>query len=135
MTVSSQHRAAHEAAISTLTVRLALPPSVNSIWRATIGRNGKPRTYRARTYAAWMHTAAWTVKEAVTRKGPIIGDVSVEVYLHPRRGDLDNRLKAICDALVQGGAITDDDAITRLYATWDSGGDVHKGAVVMVKPA
>lgn len=99
-------------------VQLALPPSVNSIWRSTLGRNGKPRTYRAKTYAAWMHTAAWTVKEAVTKHGQFKGDVRLSVNFWPRKGDLDNRLKAICDALVQGGAIEDDSKIVDLHAWW-----------------
>lgn len=103
-----------------LTIQLAMPPSVNSIWRATLGRNGKPRTYRARAYAAWMHTAAWTVKEAVTKSGQVKGDVTVKVMFWPRRGDIDNRLKAVCDSLVQGGAIEDDAKIVDLRARWAS---------------
>ena len=100
-----------------LNVQLAMPPSVNSIWRTTV-RNGKPQTYRAKSYTEWMNTAAWTVKSAIAKTGQIKGDVSLFVNLSPRRGDLDNRLKAICDALVHGGALEDDDQIVSIMALW-----------------
>lgn len=115
-------------------VNLEMPPSVNSIWRSTLGRNGKPRTYRAKTYAAWMHTAAWTVKSAIAKTGQLKGDVKVSVDFCPRKGDLDNRLKAICDSLVQGGAIEDDKNIISLTARWNPMIG-HQGAFVRIEPA
>jgi Holliday junction resolvase RusA-like endonuclease len=114
-----------------LTIQLTMPPSVNSIWRTTV-RSGKPRTYRAKTYADWMNTAAWTVRAAVGKTSKIKGDVEVRVMLWPRRGDLDNRLKAICDALVQGGAIEDDKQITYIKAEWWPSSDGFTGADVEV---
>ena len=100
-----------------ISVHLDMPPSVNSIWRTT-SKNGRQRTYRDPKYAKWMETAAWTVKGAAMKSGRIEGDVEVCAAFWPRRGDLDNRLKAICDALVQGGAIEDDKQIIRIDAEW-----------------
>ena len=118
-----------------LTIHLAMPPSTNAIWRSTVGKHGKPRVYRAKAYAAWMHTAAWTVKTAVIKSGQIKGDVRVTVHFWPRQGDLDNRLKAVCDSLVQGGAIEDDSKIVDLRAVWNNWDGVPSPAYVMVEAA
>jgi Holliday junction resolvase RusA-like endonuclease len=118
-----------------ISVHLDMPPSVNSIWRTT-SKNGRQQTYRDPKYAKWMETAAWTVKEAVMKSGRIEGDVQVFSFFWPRRGDLDNRLKAVCDALVQGGAIEDDRKIVHLVASWQPPlAEMPPHVLVRVKPA
>lgn len=99
-----------------LTIRLAMPPSVNHVWRM-----GNNRMHKNRIYAAWMNTAAWTVKQkAMQAGGTILGDVKVRIGFWPRnrKRDIDNMLKGICDALVRGGAIEDDNRIIHISAEW-----------------
>ena len=73
----------------------AIPPSVNHYWRA----RGKRRflTKRARE---WKGLVKRLVREQLPRHKPLTGRLSVKVTLcvRYRRGDVDNRLKAILDA-------------------------------------
>ena len=75
----------------------AIPPSVNHYWKA----NGKRRflTKRAREWKRLTHDC---VRNILPHKWkPISSYVRVEItlYFKFRRGDLDNRVKAILDAL------------------------------------
>jgi len=73
----------------------AIPPSVNHYWKA----RGKRRflTKRARE---WKRLVKDEVKRQLPKHKPLTGRVSVKVTLcvRYRRGDVDNRLKAILDA-------------------------------------
>lgn len=84
------------------------PPSVNGLWRTARGR-----MYRSPRYMAWRERAAAAVS-AVWKGSPMLGPVSVEirVYGDSRRSwDLDNRCKAVLDALQDFGVIEDDDQV------------------------
>jgi len=73
----------------------AIPPSVNHYWAS----RGKRRflTKRARE---WKRLVKDEVRKQLPKHKPITGRVSVKVTLcvRYRRGDVDNRLKAILDA-------------------------------------
>ena len=73
----------------------AIPPSVNHYWASS----GKRRflTKRARE---WKRLVKDEVRKQLPKHKPITGRVSVKVTLcvRYRRGDVDNRLKAILDA-------------------------------------
>ena len=73
----------------------AIPPSVNHYWAA----RGKRRflTKRARE---WKRLVRDEVKRQLPKHKPLTGRVSVRVtlFVRCRRGDVDNRLKAILDA-------------------------------------
>lgn len=83
---------------------LPWPPSTNEIWRS-----GNKRTFKSKTYRAWLEAAG--VHLAAQRPKPIEGPVDVCIRL--RRGtkhrfDIDNHCKAILDLLVTHGLIQAD---------------------------
>ena len=87
---------------------LPYPPSSNRYWRHFRGRtviSAEARAYR-------LLVASLCASHGIT---PLVGDVSFEasVYRPQKRGDLDNRLKIILDAL-QGHAFSDDKQITAI---------------------
>lgn len=102
---------------------LPMPPSANRYWVtfAYISRNGRnPGKPMANTVPS---THAKEYKQAVAdlcRKQKIrriSGEIflTVRVYRSIRRGDLDNRLKVLIDAL-KGVAFDDDEQIVRIHA-------------------
>lgn len=98
-----------------LILNLDMPPSVNRIWRNLDGR-----TIRSRTYRTWLETAAYMIQ--LQRKGVCVsGNYAMEIKItrpDKRRRDLGNLLKAIEDACVLGGAITDDKHAQRIQLEW-----------------
>ncbi len=93
-------------------IRLPNPISTNRLYRyvgnrVLISREG--RAYRAAVAAIL----------ARQRVRPLVGDLSIEIDIHPpnhRDYDLDNRLKCLFDSLEHGGAFLNDSQIVRLSA-------------------
>lgn len=92
-----------------MNLTLPYPPSTNRLWRMQRGRMVKAPA--ARAYEARVKALAWP---AEPYSGPVA--VVVRVYRPIRRGDLDNRLKAVMDAL-QGVAFKNDEQVVDLHAT------------------
>lgn len=89
---------------------MPLPLSVNN-------RRSGPARWRERTAAAIA--AAWN------GRGPLRGGIAVEVEANcDRDRDIDNMLKPLCDALVEGGLIVDDGMIDRLSIGRTGAGDL-----------
>lgn len=90
---------------------LRYPPSANRYWRMARGHIHK--SDEARMY---QNAAAIMARAAGVR--PIDGDVGVylEVYRPAKRGDLDNTIKVLLDAL-KGIAYADDNQVTSIQAT------------------
>lgn len=87
------------------TVSLPVPPSVNAAWR-NVARVGRVKT---RDYARWQKGAILAIFAQVRADRRIEGNIAVRIDLPARtRGDLDNRLKPILDALVASRRIDDD---------------------------
>ncbi len=97
-------------AVSTLTLELPYPPSINHYYRrigirTLISREG--RAYRERVCAI--------LKDVVS--APMRGRLRVCIDVHPpdrRRRDLDNAMKSLLDALEHGGVYEDDSQIDHL---------------------
>lgn len=93
-------------------VDLPWPPTVNDIWRAVKGRNilsKRYRSWRARALAELV------VQRERGRLNPVSGPVTVSIDLYPPDGrifDIDNRIKACLDALVEACIIEADDLRT-----------------------
>lgn len=90
-------------------LRLSWPPSVNTIWRNVVV-NKRPRTLLSKPGREWFAAASAEVTQqrAGTR---ILGRVAVDLTLHApdrRAIDIDNRAKAVLDALTKGGMWHDD---------------------------
>jgi Holliday junction resolvase RusA-like endonuclease len=92
-------------------LELPFPPSVNHLWRRVGHRTVLSRSGR---------TFHRSVRVILVQMGvqPIAGRLAVAIDLHPpdrRRRDLDNALKALLDALQNGGAYHDDAQIDDLH--------------------
>jgi Holliday junction resolvase RusA-like endonuclease len=85
-----------------ITISLPMPPSVNELYLVRPRRRIKSPKYRS-----WLRSAAWQIK--AQRLRPIDGPWRIAVVL-PRgmKGDCDNRLKGLLDALVLSGIVEDD---------------------------
>ncbi len=91
---------------------LPYPPSANRLYR--VGRNGRPykstehRDYMASTHRATLSVAPWP-------RGVEL-DAVVRLYRPIKRGDIDNPIKALFDAL-NGRAWEDDSQVVDLHIT------------------
>jgi crossover junction endodeoxyribonuclease RusA len=100
---------------------LPLPPSVNIYWRKSpkgmyITKEGKDFRQRVAEIVA-EHNA---IKFGSARLF-----MAVRICMRDRRGsDLDNRMKALCDALEHAGVFDDDEQIDELLVTR---GEIVKG--------
>lgn len=112
-------------------LRLPWPPSVNRIWRnVVIGRSA--RTLLSKDGRAYFAEAGAVV--GTQRAGKRIdGRAQVELILHPptrAQIDIDNRAKAVLDALTHGGLWADDNQVDVLVVRRDC---VLKGGAVVVR--
>ena len=103
--------------------RIVLPLNPVPASRPRVTRYG---TYYGKKYTAWMKAAAESlgeIKEVFPKGQHLKVEVQIAVEkprtskLTTPRGDIDNYLKAILDALTKTGIWNDDDQITILEAT------------------
>ena len=109
-----------------LVLNLPLPPSVNSYRTIFRGRMG-------------ITKAGWQFKEQVADyvadyRVPKLGSARLEmkVIIYPRdrrKQDIDNRIKALWDALADAGVFNDDEQIDVLHI---ERGEIKKGGGVLV---
>lgn len=93
-------------------LKLPYPPSANRYWAHVRGRVYV--TNEARTYKEYVK-AALRLKRINTIKKPNLISVSVMAYRPQKRGDLDNTLKVLFDALNKV-AYDDDSQIVEIHA-------------------
>ena len=94
----------------TFTFKVPPPPSVNSAFRNVAGK-GRVKT---REYQAWRNNAVALLLGTV--KTRVAGSFSVTIDLPwNMRGDIDNRVKGIVDALVASGKVDDDRFMDALH--------------------
>jgi crossover junction endodeoxyribonuclease RusA len=104
-----------------IVVTLPLPPSVNTYWRKSprgmfITQQGKD--FRKRV-------AEIVAEQRLMKFGASRLFMAVRLCMRDRRGsDLDNRMKALCDALEHAGVFDDDEQIDELVI---SRGPIVKG--------
>lgn len=107
-----------------MTFNLPYPPSSNRYWRVWRGRAVK--STEARAYQA---AVALANRGAVPLTGPV--SVDLVVTRPAKRGDLDNFLKVVLDAL-KGIAFVDDAQIVTIGARRVEGSKTRNGVVVTV---
>lgn len=104
-------------------LELPWPPTANHIWE-NVNIGGKTRTYRSKEYKTFLD-GAWAAYHIAKAKGEcpskaIEGDeIHVRLVLFPpnnRRYDVDNRIKAVLDALTHVGLWHDDSQIRSVNA-------------------
>ena len=86
------------------------PPSVNHYWR-----NVRNRVYISKEGVDFARTVARM--RDTTKRSPLAGRLVVTVHLYApnkRRYDIDNRCKALLDALTKSGVWLDDEQIDEL---------------------
>lgn len=105
-------------------VSIPCPPSVNSMYRNVTGK-GRVKTVR---YLTWARAAGNEVM-AQTRQH-IPGPVMIDITCQRKRTneDVDNKIKAVLDLLVNMAVIDDDKNVHEVRCRW---GDVQ-GALVTV---
>lgn len=113
---------------------LPYPPSTNRYWRFNPKFGSMYVTHEARKYKADLEAIARRQLGPRARfpvyRGPVA--VSVIVYRPAKRGDLDNTLKVMLDAL-RGVAFVDDDQVVRITA--DRADDkANPRAEVLIQP-
>jgi len=96
---------------------LPYPPSVNSWWRFHNGiayTTSAAKKYKnTAKLMALSQLGAWRTGGSTPQHGDV--EVTVHVYRPQMRGDLDNTLKVLLDAL-NGIAYVDDDQVVALHA-------------------
>ena len=109
-----------------LSLPLPWPPTINTYWRNVNGRtllSKKGREYKR------------TVWQAVAEGGGrlrLACPIAVEIVLHPptkAKMDIDNRIKALLDAMQDASVYVDDSQVEHLTVIR---GDVIKGGVAAV---
>jgi Holliday junction resolvase RusA-like endonuclease len=102
-----------------MTVRYSLPtpPPLNNAYVNNPQTGGR---FVSKQYGAWRKQAGWALVEQRVQR--VEGPVSVDIVLKDptRRSDVDNRIKAVLDLLVNYHIIeTDDDkTVRKVSAAW-----------------
>ena len=97
---------------------LPVPPPSNALFRNLTGR-GRVKT---QVYIDWEGHAGWRLR--LQRPVPVPGRVMIVISIespmagNARRGDIDNRVKAIIDLLVKQEVIDDDKHVVALCIAW-----------------
>ncbi len=99
--------------------KLPYPPSVNRIWR----QGKKPgHVYLDPKYRAWKREAGLMIMAQRREQGRVSGHFKAFISLAERRRrkntDVDNRLKAVLDALQAGGVIENDALCDEVGGVW-----------------
>lgn len=92
----------------------SLPPTVNHLYRTS--RTGT--RYKTREGRDWQEITAAVFHALYGGAAPYDGDVMLDICFlvaDKRRWDIDNRVKALIDALVMGGVLKDDRQVQSLH--------------------
>ena len=93
------------------TVELLPPPSLNNAFI-----NGRRGRFKSPEYKRWTAYACAAIKGHVPGKNRVEGKYYVAINLPKRmRGDIDNRIKGILDALVLSTRVDDDKHMDELH--------------------
>jgi len=96
----------------TLPLELPYPPSINAYWRA----NGHRRFISAEGRKFKENVVNYVIENAIPKLGDIA--LTITIILRPRdkrKTDIDNRIKAVLDALQDAGVYDDDCQVEALH--------------------
>jgi len=100
--------------VDAVRIILPVPPSVNTMYFNVPGR-GRVKT---KEYSLWRTAAVAMIQAQTLREKRIEGHISIRIILPAKmRGDLDNRIKPLLDALVESKKIDDDRNVQSIIIT------------------
>lgn len=102
------------------------PPTVNRIWRTSQGR-----TYLSGEAKAFIGLVALGAAGKKAPKTWKYCDVSIVVFPRDRRGDVDNRIKAVLDGLTKCGFWEDDACVARVSCQFGEQDDMGRTRVTI----
>lgn len=119
-----------------ITLSLPMPPSVNRLWRIAYDRHGgKRRMIKSERYCTWQQSAhGYYLQQGIHRQPKIEGHFRACIVLDETkrgRSDVDNRAKAVMDALQAFGVISNDKYCDGLTVEW---GAAPLGCLVTLTP-
>ena len=92
---------------------LPYPPSVWSLYEGW----GDKR-HRSSNYKRWLNDAGWFIKPVPPKPIAVPFSLSIALRRQDIRSDIDNRAKAVLDALQHYGVIKNDNLCERLSMHW-----------------
>jgi len=110
-------------------IECPMPPSVNTLWRR---RQGQHSMYLDGRYATWKRVFD-SIVMAIVPRPKVKGHFAATITLSEkeRRGDVDNRAKAVMDALQRCAIIENDSLADSITIRW---GFAPEGCRVMLIP-
>jgi len=100
--------------VDAVKIILPVPPSVNTMYFNVPGR-GRVKT---KEYSLWRTAAVAMIQAQTLREKRIEGHIAIRIYLPTKmRGDIDNRIKPLLDALVESKKIDDDKNVQSIIIT------------------
>jgi crossover junction endodeoxyribonuclease RusA len=129
---ADDHAYATTPAQRAYTLTLPLPPSVNVLY----GQSATGQKFLQPKQRDFRHDVAMIV--AAARKGdpPLTGRIEMQVTLYDngkRAWDIDNRLKALLDAMAHGGAYLNDNQLDILHVQRIVRADEREECVVVLQ--
>ena len=117
----------------TLRLTLPSPPGVND-WKTPLRLGGSVRVVKSRAFRAYERAVRAAFTAQAPGVGPAEGPLGLVVrWYRPRRvGDLDGRLKSLCDSL-NGLAYVDDAQIEEIHANRYDDKDDPRAEVEIVR--
>lgn len=107
---------------------LPYPPSV---WDLYTGW-GKTR-HRSKSYEKWLKDAGWFIKPVPSKPIDVPFSLSIALRRQNIRQDIDNRAKAVMDALQTYRVIANDSLCERLSMHWDE--NIPAECIVIIQVA
>ena len=116
--------------MTSITLRLPYPTSVNRIWRS-----GKGKVFRSTEYQAWIAEAqgCWLQQKSKQEHKTIKGEYCLSIKAarpDKRRRDIGNLEKVVSDLLESMGVIEDDCLANRITMEWTT--EITDGILVTV---
>jgi crossover junction endodeoxyribonuclease RusA len=115
--------------VTSTVINLPMPPSVNSLWR-----HGKGRVFCSKRYRTWLRVADTYYLANKRYWLPVKGHFRAVITLNEkkRRGDADNRVKAVFDFLQRVEIIENDSLCDGVTVEW---GWAPEGCHVLLIPS
>jgi Holliday junction resolvase RusA-like endonuclease len=115
---------------------LPFPPSTNRVWRSRAKRNGVA-VYRSNEYREWLRIAgvAAVASGSWRKRVPMPDRFSATILLDRsrRRGDADNRIKAVLDWAQRVELVRDDRLCEEVTARWVISSEAPAGCRLILR--